>query len=134
MTSVPFLDEDVRLFMANNPSILIMCLIAAITIQCAIFCNKSLSRQVPNNYYLLGGFTFCEAYLVANVTTIYDPEIVLQAAIITAGMVTGLSIFATTTHKDFTIGRGVLCVFGSALLMTLLMALMFSGVYTFLLF
>ena len=80
---------------------------------------------MPTNYALLGAFTLCYAYIVASISTLYDPQIVVEAAFITAGMVGGLSVYAWTTKSDFTVMRGLLAVVGSAIFMTLLIVLLF---------
>ena len=48
----------------------------------------------------------CEAYLVASVTAHYDKEIVMQAATMTAAIVTGIYMYAKYTKRDFTTLRG----------------------------
>lgn len=79
---------------------------------CAIFCSRSLARSVPTNYILLSIFTFCISYLVAFVTTAYDPATVIMAAVMTAGIVVSLTIYAMTTKTDFTVLGGFLWIFG----------------------
>lgn len=106
---------------------LILSWIAAIVIEIAIICNKSLARTVPVNYCLLGAFTFCEAYMVASICTFYDPFIVLTAAAMTAGAVGGLTYYAWTTKEDFTIMRGLFSLMASALLIALVMVIFMTN-------
>ena len=49
---------------------------------------------MPNNYILLFTFTVAQAYIVGFLASQYDPVIVLEAAIMTAALVVGLTIFA----------------------------------------
>lgn len=62
-------------------------------------------------------FTFCEAYLVAFCcAAVKDPELVMSAAFMTAGIVCGLTLYAMTTKHDFSVLGGMLYVIGSAML------------------
>lgn len=90
-----------------------------------IICNKRIARTVPQNYICLAIFTFCEAYMVAFITTVYDPVTVVAAAFMTAGVVTGLTVYAWTTKSDFTILGGTFALFASAILMFILFSLIF---------
>ena len=57
---------------------------------------------MPVNYILLTVFTCTVSLLVSTVCTMVDPLIVVQAALMTAGMVIALTIYAMTTKTDFT--------------------------------
>ena len=59
-------------------------------------------RAVPVNYILLTVFTCTVSLLVSTVCTMVEPLIVVQAALMTAGMVVALTIYAMTTKTDFT--------------------------------
>ena len=48
----------------DNFWLLIVAMVIAITVECAIFCVPANARQVPTNYILLSIFTICETYLV----------------------------------------------------------------------
>ena len=73
-----------------------------------------MARRVPVNYILLFTFTACEAYTVAYIAVLYDPATVLFAALLTVAAVSGLTIYAFYTKKDFTswlaIMTALLCV------------------------
>ena len=109
--------------MFENLPLVILTAIAAIVIELAILCNKSLARTVPTNYILLGAFTFCEGYLVAFQVSLYDPSVVFSAAIMTLGTVSGLTSYAWTTKHDFTMMRGVLSIIITAFIMLILLLL-----------
>ncbi len=57
-------------------------------------CYKSVARSVPINYILLGAFTvliyyndkICESIIVSFSCALSDPELVLMAAVMTAGI------------------------------------------------
>lgn len=69
-------------------------------------CVKSLARTVPINYILLSIFTLCESYLLMLVAAGTDPHIVFSAAAITVACTLGLTAYAWTTKKDFTLWVG----------------------------
>ena len=68
------------------------------------------------------------SYNVAAITTIYEPQIVLLAALLTAGSVTGLTVYAFTTKTDFTILRGILASFISVLFLGMLLGFFFYSI------
>eukprot|EP00747_Dinoflagellata_sp_TGD_P179017 gnl/TRDRNA2_/TRDRNA2_29088_c0_seq1.p1 gnl/TRDRNA2_/TRDRNA2_29088_c0~~gnl/TRDRNA2_/TRDRNA2_29088_c0_seq1.p1 ORF type:complete len:278 (+),score=53.78 gnl/TRDRNA2_/TRDRNA2_29088_c0_seq1:55-888(+) len=65
-------------------------------------CCRNAARQFPTNYLLLFGFTILEAVVIGFVTAQYQTSAVIQAALITAGIFMGLTIFACVTKSDFT--------------------------------
>ena len=68
-----------------------------------MFCIPSLTRTVPLNYVLMFAFTFAEAYVVSFVcAAVYQPQIVIAAAFLTAMLVLGLTFYAFYTDSDFT--------------------------------
>merc|ERR1712083_993626 len=75
----------------------------------AIACYKDLARRVPINYVLLLLFTLGESYTVSCVTNYYNPETVAIAAVLTASMTFGLTIYAIwNKSKDLTYSGGLL--------------------------
>ena len=72
-------------------------------------------------------FTFCEGWIVAFCcAAVGDPLTVLTAAFMTAGMVLGLTLYAITTKKDFTVCLGMLWVIGSVFLVFSLFSIFFG--------
>ena len=61
------------------------------------------ARKVPTNYLLLGAFTVAEAYIVSFIASMYEPQLVLIAAFMTAVMVICVAQYAKYTKNDFTI-------------------------------
>lgn len=91
---------------------------------CALICVRSLARKVPTNYILLTIFTVAESILVAYAcASVQDRLIVLQAAVMTAGITVALTIYAMTTKTDFTMCWGFAWVLG--------FSLFFFGIFAF---
>lgn len=65
-------------------------------------------RTYPTNIILLGGFTICESYLVGVVSSLYDTNIVIEAALITMVVFAGLTVLACQSTYDFTGWMGYL--------------------------
>ncbi len=99
-------------FFQNNPAIMGVCFVGYIVCLYALGCYRSVARSVPTNYILLSIFTACMTYMLAAMVVYYEPQIVLAAAVITAGMVCALALYALTTKTDFTTcGAFVWCMF-----------------------
>jgi len=81
-------------------------------------CIPSLSQTVPINYILLGTFTFCEAYMISCITSLYDPYVVLSAALLTAGVTISLTLHALTCKRDYTIMGASMIMLLSSLFLT----------------
>lgn len=95
----------------------------------SLFCYISLQRKVPVNFILLGVFTVCEAYMVTGMTAFIRPRIVLEAALLTAGITIALTIFAFTTKIDATKwGGAVFCyLFVPTLVIQLILVVIFGN-------
>jgi FtsH-binding integral membrane protein len=124
---LPFLSSGYRAFMYNSPVLLILTSVLAIIIELAILCNKDLGRRVPTNYILLGTFTLCESYMVSFTASVYDPSIVVTAAFMTAGVVTGLTVYAYKSERDYTLCGGVMSMIFFALVTFCIFALIFQA-------
>lgn len=57
------------------------------------------------------------------VTTLYDAESVLSAALMTAGMTVALTIYAFTTKTDFTVCGGLFFVMSVGMIMLVLVSM-----------
>ena len=101
-------------------------LIISIIIEFTILCCREVARRVPTNYILLAMFTYCQAFVFAQITTAYQGESVLMAAGMTAGMTAGITGYAMTTKRDFTVcsslfvtlSIGLLCLFFCSIFMS----------------
>lgn len=103
-----FASDGFRLWLFQNPWVLIVSSVLSIVLMYALGCYKQIARSVPLNYVLLTVFTVCEALMVASICARYDPATVMIAAALTAAAVVGLTIYAFKTNTDFTILGGVL--------------------------
>ena len=97
-------------FMHENKWLFWVCFAVNLVIFYVLAYIRTATRKVPINYILLIIFTLTEAYIVAFVTTMYDPTTVFIAAVLTASVVVALTIYACTTKTDFTVCGGVLFV------------------------
>jgi FtsH-binding integral membrane protein len=118
MVVLSIYNESYRQFLKDYPFVIIIAAVLSIVISYALICYKTIARKVPQNYLLLALFTICEAYLISSITLQAEPELVLIAAVLTAGIVVSLTIYAITTKTDFTMMGGLLFM----LLMTLILA------------
>ena len=101
--AIPFFNTHIYL--------LIVSLVVYIVSLYALGCYKSISRSVPTNYILLFMFTSAMTYMVSGVCALYEPEVVMAAAILTAATVGALAIYAITTKEDFTYCGGAIWSF-----------------------
>merc|ERR1712054_118608 len=86
-------------------------------------------RCQPTTYCTI--FTLCLTYIVTITTSYYDPNIILSAGVLTAGVVGALTAYAMTTKTDFTMMGGLLWVFGIVLLLFIPLFFVFSqAMYT----
>ena len=96
----------------------------------ALVCCEGVRRKSPVNIIVLGIFTcnishrkvqielscyqcplpfaVCEGYMLGSVSAFYEPDAVIMAAGITAGVTIGLTLFAFQTKWDFTACGGKL--------------------------
>jgi FtsH-binding integral membrane protein len=86
-----------------------LCFFFSLAAEITLFCFKNVARRVPNNYIILGVFTFCFSIVVAaSCSLVYEfyengPELVLASAFLTLATTIGLTFYAYTTERDFTI-------------------------------
>lgn len=94
--------------MNHNPMLVYVAFGVSIAVLLALACVEPLRRKTPTNFILLAVFTLAESYIVAAITTQFDPQDVLTAGIVTTVVVVGLTVFAFQTKWDFTMLGGVL--------------------------
>ena len=66
-------------------------------------------RKFPINYILLLSFTFFESVCISFITIQYNLVSIILALGITSACSIGLTFYALTTKKDFTVFNGLLC-------------------------
>jgi FtsH-binding integral membrane protein len=100
--SILSMETGLGAWQVENLGLFYMAWVVNIVSMISVFCFKSNARQVPTNYILCSVFTLTEAYMVSTICTLYDPELVLMAALMTAAMTIALTIYACTTKTDMT--------------------------------
>jgi len=103
--------ESVKIFFQNNPSVLLLLFLSAIISLFAVYMKR---LEYPINFALLALFTCFESLTIGTIVSFYDKILVIQAIILTAVIVVGLTMYTFQTKRDFSaIGAGLyafLCV------------------------
>jgi len=116
-------------FQVNHIGLFWFMWVANIVTMISVFCFKSNARQVPTNYILCGIFTFTEAYMVSTICTVYDPQLVMMAALMTAAMTLALTLYACTTKTDVTYFGGSLFIAGCAIFLMITFSWFFQNTF-----
>lgn len=82
---------------------------------CILVCSRHAARSVPKNYILLFNFTAALSIFVAYVAAYSTPKLVLIAAIYTATLTLGLSVYASMANEEITYCGGTGIIFLSAI-------------------
>ena len=127
ITMLPFTSDGVREFVQTNQPVAILAIIINVVVLIVLSCNIEQARTVPNNYILLFTFTIAEAYTVAVICSEFDPDVVIAAVFMTAGVTSALTIYAWTARTDFTIFGGMIVVVGMAFCMAGLFLILLQG-------
>ena len=134
IVSIPISNDHARYWISDHWGLMVAAMVTAVVVSCTMICCLQLTRVVPINYVLMTIFTVCEAYMLAGVAAKYDPEVVIQAAVTTAGVTLGLTLFACCTSADFVlIGPILVLILAMALSMSMLFmfVFMFNKLHTF---
>jgi FtsH-binding integral membrane protein len=103
--------ENVKMFFQNNPGFLLLIFLATMVSLLAVYVKR---LEHPTNLILLGVFTFFESLTIGTIVSFYDKILVIQAIVLTAVIVIGLTMYTFQTKRDFsTMGAGLyvfLCV------------------------
>lgn len=118
-----FLSDGFRLWLHNNPWVLIVSIVLNLVSMYALGCYRSLARSVPINYILLAIFTVTESFLVASISSQYDASTVMIAACLTAAAVVGLTIYAFYTDSDLTVCLGLMFVLTIVMIVASILAI-----------
>jgi len=115
--------KGAKQFAVNNGWMIILAFVISICTICPMICVQSLRRKTPHNYILLTLFTLAESVLLGFLGAFTKPDVVMQAVLITAGIVIGLTLFAFQTKWDFTMMNGIMvCVLLCFMLTGLIMS------------
>ena len=88
---------------------------------CALFCCYEGLRKFPFNYLYVLLFTMCMSYTIGYVGVIYNTQSLLLSGLSTAGIFSGLTIYAIQTKVDYT-------TYGNVAI-TLLIGLLLFGIF-----
>ena len=102
------------------------CTVVSIAIMCLLICKHQYAKIVPVNYIALSVFTITHSYMVAGITTLYEPEIVVSAAVCTGAMFLGLTTYACFTKTDMTKKGGALVTATMMIFMFCLLSFLFD--------
>ena len=80
----------------------ILTLVGSIGINLALSFSDSLARKVPTNYILLSVFTLLESYTLTCYISAFELDMVISAALISAGVSVSLFVYSMTTKKEIT--------------------------------
>ncbi|CAK71146.1 unnamed protein product (macronuclear) [Paramecium tetraurelia] len=121
-------------YQLQNTWLFYVLLIVGLICEISLICCKNVSRKVPNNYIILGVFTFCESWIVSyscSIAYLIYPEnggqLVLIAAVLTLAITISLTLYAFTTKSDITMAGGSLFIFSAVLLVLGLLCLIFNS-------
>mmetsp|Transcript_110047 Transcript_110047/g.206321 ORF Transcript_110047/g.206321 Transcript_110047/m.206321 type:complete len:253 (-) Transcript_110047:79-837(-) len=119
-------EKDPSILYRYGSAPLYACLAALVLVLSVRCCCVSVARTFPSNYLFLLAVTLLESFIVGFISSFYTGKSVMIAAVLTAGIFGGLTMFAMTTETDFT-------GFGPYLLVSIL-GLIFTGMFSVFLF
>jgi FtsH-binding integral membrane protein len=119
---------SIKLFIFKNQSlagnILVFCSLAFLTLFLVLVCNRSLSKTVPYNYYILFAITLCESLVCGIVSSLYSFQIVATALALTIISTLAITFYACTTKTNFSYYRmGMFIVFSQIFMIGLIASL-----------
>jgi len=85
----------------QNLTVMIVTIVVYIATLCALICCR-LDKKVPLNYILLFTLTVACSFMIASIAIRYSPMIVMEAALLTAAVVVGITVYAFYSKTDFT--------------------------------
>lgn len=102
-----FNDRALR-YVYNNTFLLNVAMFSTLGLALLMSFSTSVRRTAPLNLFLLGGYTLAQGFLVGIMSSFYEIQEVFYAVGLTAAIVFGLAIYASTTKEDFTMKGGML--------------------------
>lgn len=103
--------ENVKMFFQNNPGFLFLIFLATMVSLLAVHVKR---LEYPTNFALLAVFTLFESLTIGTIVSYFDKILVIQALVLTAVIVLGLTMYTFQTKRDFSaMGAGLyafLCV------------------------
>ncbi len=120
ITAAFITNHQAKVYVYSNPWTFWTALGVSFALLLVIGFSESARRSHPLNLILLLTFTVFESFFVATASAMYDTNVVLIAAALTAGITLCLAAYAMQTRHDFTATGG--------LLFTLLFVLIAAGI------
>ena len=109
-------------------------LVITVLLIISLMCFKKIARKYPQNYILMFTFSSFESYILAFISSYYDPYVVLSAVLITFVVTLSLTIYAFKTKTDFTVCGGILVSVTVSLIMFGFLMIFFYQYYANMLF
>ncbi|KAH8284560.1 hypothetical protein KR018_004300, partial [Drosophila ironensis] len=94
--------QPAKLFVRNNPVVLIVALVISLIVLLMIACFESFARKHPVNFICLGIFTLSMALFLGTISSFANPIMVIASVGVTALLVTALAVYAIQTKYDYT--------------------------------
>jgi FtsH-binding integral membrane protein len=105
-------------------TVMIICIVVYIGTLCALICCR-LDKKVPLNYILLFTLTVACSCMIASIAIRYSPIIVMEAALLTAAVVVGITVYAFVCKTDFTFCGPLPAIFCMLLIVGVTLGLVF---------
>jgi FtsH-binding integral membrane protein len=103
--------ENVKMFCQDNPAFLLVSFVGTMICLLVVYVKR---LEYPTNFILLALFTLFESLTIGTLVSYFDKILVIQAIILTAVIVVGLTMYTFQTKRDFSpMGAGLyafLCV------------------------
>ncbi|GJQ73819.1 hypothetical protein Trydic_g18757 [Trypoxylus dichotomus] len=119
-------EENTNRFARRNILIGLGFLIASMVMYITIACVQTLRKQFPLNLFVLAIFTMFSSVGYGFFAACYSPEIVLYAAIITAGVCLLITLIACQPWIDITGWGMYLCIIGLVVMLFGMIAMIIS--------
>jgi protein lifeguard len=101
------------LYALKNQWLLNMAMLVTLALTLLMSFSTSIRREAPLNIIVLGAYTVAQGFMVGLLTSFYEIDDVFYAIGLTAAIVFGLAVYASSTKEDFTMKGGM---FASALM------------------
>lgn len=111
----------------NNTWMLNLAMLSTLGLALLMSFSTSIRRTAPLNVMILGGYTVAQGFLVGIMSSFYEISEVFYAVGLTAAIVFGLAMYASTTKEDFTTKGGMMVSVLMALTVGSVISLFYRG-------
>lgn len=115
--------SGVKAFVMSQPWVTLLAMVSSLALLVTLSVSETARHRHPTNLVLLGAFTVAEGIVVGAITSQYQMQAIVLAVAMTALITVGLTTYAMSTKRDFTMQGGMLCT----LLLTLIMVGLFGA-------